>query len=353
MTDNFFLDQQVIQFFYEKMNSGVIFINAQGNIQYINRQCEKITNVKLEEALGQKYSDVFAHLPADEWYTLITLETGKEFKNIQHIHNGMYLVTDTSLLKNGNKIIGAVGIIKDVSEIRNMEKKLEKTEREKEKLAIISQMAAGMAHEIKNPLTAVRGFAQLLKHKYCDNDTLAKYAKIIMDEVDQATRVITDFLQLARPKEPELMKQSIHSLIEEIIAIVEPRASYENIVVKYKTQKDLPDCTFDRNQIKQVLLNLCKNATEAMPEGGVLTIKTGYLQGKNEIYIDILDTGCGIPHKCMENLGVPFYTTKANGTGLGLSISYSIIHAHRGRIEVYSKEGVGTRFHVCLPCESS
>lgn len=221
---------------------------------------------------------------------------------------------------------------------------------EREKLSIIGQMAAGMAHEIRNPLTSIKGFAQLLSEKYPNNETLKSYVEIILGEVEQANRVITDFLQLTRPKQPVLKRQSVNNLVKETIEIVGPQGFLNSIEVQYEDTKNLPHCMIDRDQIKQVILNICQNAIEAMPGGGLIIIRTGLLTKENEIYVDIQDTGCGIPHDKLENIGVPFFTTKGNGTGLGLCISYAIINNHTGRVEVISKEGEGTRFRFYLPC---
>jgi signal transduction histidine kinase len=245
-----------------------------------------------------------------------------------------------------DNIIGAVAIFQDITELRRTQKAV----RERERLAIIGQMAAGMAHEIKNPLTAVRGFAQLLKEKCPDNPTLVEYVQIILEEVDRANAVIVDFLQLSRPKQPVLKSQSVNGLLEEIIAIVGPQSFLKKIALAYEMADGLPRCRMDQDQIKQVLLNICQNAIEAMPGGGILKIKAGHLPAQKEIYIAISDTGCGISQEKLEHIGVPFFTTKTTGTGLGLSISYSIIRAHNGRVEMESKEGEGTTFRIYLPC---
>ena len=236
-------------------------------------------------------------------------------------------------------------LTKTVEELRQTQTVM----RDREKLAIIGQMAAGMAHEIKNPLTAVKGFAQLLKEKYSKDETLSGYVKIILNEADQANKVITDFLQLARPKKPSLKVESIDNLINETLTIVGPKAYLEHIQVEYEGANALPVSLIDKDQIKQVLINLFHNAIDAMPKGGTIKISTGFLAAANEVYIKIQDTGCGVPEGKLSNLGVPFYTTKDNGTGLGLSISYTIIDAHNGRMEVESKEDQGTVFKIFLP----
>lgn len=258
-------------------------------------------------------------------------------------NKAIYVKVNTAPLKRAGIVIGGIGIMEDITELRHTQNMM----REKDKLAIVGQMAAGVAHEIRNPLTSVKGFAELMMKKFSDNATLVGYTSIIIDEANQANRVITDFLQLASSKEPELKKHDLNSLLKEIMDIVEPQAYLSNVKVEY-VENNLPQCLLDRNQMKQVLLNMCKNAFEAMPDGGMLKIQSGLSPQKNEVYIDIQDTGCGIPQDKLDKLGVPFYTTKDDGTGLGLSISYSIIDAHNGRVEVDSTQNLGTRFRIVL-----
>jgi len=222
--------------------------------------------------------------------------------------------------------------------------------REKEKLALVGQMAAGMAHEVKNPLTSVRGFAQLMKDRCVADKGLAlDYLEIILEEVDRASGVISDFLQLARPKEPVLEQHSLNSLLEEVMDLVEPQAFLQHCTVRCEAAAGLPFCWLDPQQIKQVLLNMCQNAIEAMPAGGEIALRTAYSPAGREIVFEVRDTGSGIAAENMDKIGLPFYTTKENGTGLGLSVSYSIIRAHGGRTEVVSREGRGTIFRVYLP----
>lgn len=335
----------------DSLNSSVVSIDAGYNIIVFNPAAERLFGLRADEVIGKNINDIWLPFSREERFLHITLEScwGIQFleTSIQVGGEEIIILVNTNVIRDReDNIIGAVGVFQDITELRRTQNAV----REKERLAIIGQMAAGMAHEIKNPLTAVRGFAQLLQEKCPDNVTLVNYVKIILEEIDQASSVITNFLQLARPKQPVLEWQSANNIVEEILAIVGPQAFLKKIKVECEQQPDLPLCRLDRDQIKQVLLNMCQNAIEAIPEsGGFLKIKTGILPTSNEIYIEISDTGCGIPQDKIEKIGVPFFTTKADGTGLGLSISNSIIYAHNGRVEIESTEGKGATFKIFLP----
>ncbi|MCL6634764.1 MAG: PAS domain S-box protein [Peptococcaceae bacterium] len=334
------------------LNSAVVCIDAGYRVIVFNPPAEKLFGLGADEVVGKMLEDIPYPLFQEENILQNTLKSGTGVRFLETtVRSGeneiMFLINSDAVRDKDDNIVGAVAIFQDITELRRTQNAV----RERERLAIIGQMAAGMAHEIKNPLTAVRGFAQLLREKCPENPTIVDYVNIIMEEIDRASGVITSFLQLARPKPPMLEWHSVNNLVEEILAIVSPQAFLKRIAVKYDDNGEiLPPCLLDRDQIKQVLLNMCQNAIEAMPEGGFLTIRTGSLPAASEIHIEISDTGCGIPQEKLEKIGVPFYTTKAEGTGLGLSISYSIIGAHKGRVEVRSKEGEGTTFRIYLPC---
>lgn len=342
-----------------------IYIIQDRKFQFVNPQFQKHTGYSEEELLGMDYWKIIfpedMNIVRENAVKILKGERSSSYE-YRAVNKGgktrWIMETVTSI--HYKKRRATLGNYMDITEYKQTEIELKNTInelrrtqnvlREREKLAIIGQMAAGMAHEIKNPLTAIRGFAQLLKQKNFDNEILSHYVTTILEEADQANRVINDFLQLARPKPPVLTKQSINSLIKEVLDIVGPRAYLKNVEVDYEDTSDLPHCMLDRDQFKQVLLNMCQNAIEAMPGGGNMEIKTGILPEQNEIYLDIQDTGRGISQDKLKNIGVPFYTTKAEGTGLGLSISYAIVNAHKGRIEVDSREGGGSRFRIYLPC---
>jgi signal transduction histidine kinase len=261
---------------------------------------------------------------------------------------------DVRLLHTLSEIIGVyIEREKAAAELQQYIDELQHTQnvlREKEKLALVGQMAAGMAHEVKNPLTSVRGFAQLLMDDCAaDKELKRDYLEIILEEADRACGVISDFLQLARPAPPSLVQYDMNCLLEEIMDLVGPQAFIKNCTVRCEAAAGLPFCWIDPPQVKQVLLNMCQNAIEAMPDGGEIVLRATHLSTAREMIIEIEDHGCGIAVEDLGKIGLPFYTTKESGSGLGLSVSYSIIQAHGGRTEVYSQEGHGTIFRIYLP----
>lgn len=218
-----------------------------------------------------------------------------------------------------------------------------------EKLAAMGKLAAGLIHEIRNPLTSVRGFIQLLAEKRPVGDQEREYLDVVLSEIDRVNEIIKNFLFLARSGEFRPVKTDLGRIIKEILLVVENQAALKGIEIVHKHEPGTPEIQADPEQIKQVLLNLIQNAFQAMPFGGKLTISLYPEPSENQVVLEVADTGVGIPPEHFSHLGEAFFTTKEDGTGLGLAISYRIIEDHRGRITVHSEEGKGARFLVKLP----
>jgi two-component system sporulation sensor kinase A/two-component system, sporulation sensor kinase E len=211
-------------------------------------------------------------------------------------------------------------------------------------------MAAGIAHEVRNPLTSIRGYADLIYKSLPADDNIKSYSKIVVDEVKRLNNIVQNVLNFARKAEPEAQPTNLNSLVEGLIVLVEKDASYNNVEIVLDLDPDLPTVMADGTQIKQVFLNLAQNAIQAMPGGGKLTISSRRSAGGAEV--SFVDQGSGIPPEHLSRIFDPFFTTKQGGTGLGLSVSYRIIENHRGSIEVTSKVGAGSTFKVKLPAKS-
>ena len=217
-----------------------------------------------------------------------------------------------------------------------------------ERLAVLGQLAAGLAHEIRNPLTSIRGFCQLLDSLVTDEKSRA-YLKILVHEVDRMNGLIAEFMALARPRTPEIGPLDLNDLLRETLAVTESRCFLSGVTVRVQTEA-LPPVPADRDKVKQVLLNLINNAIEAMEDQNrekVLTVSTE--KDGQAVRVVISDTGCGIPKDLMGNIGRPFFSTKSNGTGLGLSICRRIMDEHGGTITIESGDGFGTTVTVSLP----
>ena len=229
---------------------------------------------------------------------------------------------------------------------------LQRTHKElvrKEKLALLGEMAAIVAHEIRNPLTSVRGFSQRIARK-AHIESIREYGKIIIDEVDRLDKVLTNVLEYARRLDPNIKPNSIKKLIDEVVTLSEEQGNSERIKIECLYDPDIDTIYVDNEQIKQVLLNLVLNAIQASPPESTIRIST-QKEGYNGI-IRIKDSGEGIHPKLLENIFSPFFTTKTHGTGLGLSMAQRIVEDHKGKIEVEETSPHGTTFKVTLPIEN-
>jgi signal transduction histidine kinase len=235
------------------------------------------------------------------------------------------------------------------AEVARAKEELQAKERElahKEKLVALGQMAAGVAHELRNPMTAVRGFAQRIYRRLPDTDRNKKYASIIMEEMDRINQLIKDVLDYARKGEPLYELNNVHELLEDVLFL------FRDSLLQYPIEIDreygsLKPFYFDSGQMQQVFTNIISNAIDVLRTGGKLTLRTR--QEGDWVFIDIEDTGPGIWPEILKDIFNPFFTTKGSGTGLGLSIADRIAESHGGDILVKSKVGQGSVFTVKLP----
>jgi signal transduction histidine kinase len=205
-------------------------------------------------------------------------------------------------------------------------------------------LAAGIVHEIRNPLTAIKGFIQLMQAGYGDSQ---KYFGIIMTEMNRIELILSELLVLAKPQAVKYKSVHLQLLLQQVIALLGTQAIMNSIQITAKLESEDIYIFCDENQMKQVRINLLKNATEVRPSGGEIIIKAH--RREQRVIIDVIDQGLGIPEEQLSKIGLPFYSTKENGTGLGILISYNIIGNHKGSIKVKSKVAVGTTFSIDLP----
>ncbi len=248
--------------------------------------------------------------------------------------------------------VWVIGLLVNAS-VEVERKMLEEREKlqEKEKLAAIGKMAAGIVHEVRNPLATIKGFVQLLD-KYNtvkDADILKRYLEMIDKEVDRMNNLLKDFLQFARPAKPKLAFCNINETILDINVLLEAQCMNKCIDMELLLAPDMPVILCDNNQMKQVIVNIALNAIDAMMhnQNRKMIVRTAFDQ--NNVHVQIEDSGIGMSEEQVRSIFNPFYTTKENGTGLGLSVCYSIIENHRGRIEVKSLPNQGTVFIITIP----
>jgi two-component system, sporulation sensor kinase A len=217
-----------------------------------------------------------------------------------------------------------------------------------DRLSIIGQLAAGVAHEIRNPLTSLKGFSKLLKGT-TNREKMDEYLAIIMNELDRIDMIVNEFMSLAKPQAIQFERDNLISILDSTVNVLHPQALLHNVQVKINYPKEDIDLLCSPNQLKQVFVNFIKNAIEAMPNGGTVHVDVQKMENK-KVIISFIDEGNGIDSELVKYLGTPFYTTKDKGIGLGLTVSNKIIQEHNGKMNIKSQIGIGTAIIVELQC---
>ena len=241
------------------------------------------------------------------------------------------------------KIVGVFFIFKDITELKEKEELIRKSE----KLSIVGELAAAVAHEIRNPLTSIKGFLQLLQYKD-SKDEEKHYYQIMLSEIERINLIVSEFMVLSKPQAISYQNKNITSLLKDVLTLLEAIAIVKNIEVTKEFEADAILVKCEGNQIKQVFINVFKNAIEAVPNKGKIHIEVSRWQN-DRVRIRFSDNGQGIPNDLLSRLGEPFYTTKEKGTGLGLMVSHKIIEDHRGSIKINSEMNKGTTVDIILP----
>jgi PAS domain S-box-containing protein len=258
--------------------------------------------------------------------------------------DGMWLDVEafkTPVMDEQGRVKHVVFVMRDISE----RKKAEEWIRKSEKMSVVSKLAAGIAHEIRNPLTSIKGFTQLIREEGGN----AYYADIILTEIQRLEEVVDGFLTLAKPHDACMKRTDVRTMLQQTLLLFRTQAHMCNIQIEEETSSDLPASIYcDEDQIKQILFNLLQNAIESMPNGGVLRVKAmPYLH--DSVLFRVVDQGCGIPKARLKHLGEPFFSTKEKGTGFGLMISQKLAREHGGTIRIRSRVNRGTTVDLILP----
>lgn len=325
------------EYILQSVPSGVVSLNSDGKITKINTAAERILGLRSDTVTGMGCEEVFTEPISGflrDGSAIERRETQYTTKSGKNIRLG---ITVTPLYNAVNKIIGKLMVFTDITELKALESQAELRNR----LSSLGEMAAGMAHELRNPMGVIAGYMKLL------SKNAGPYMPHVLDaisrEVAVMDRVITDFLFFARPTELNISRVDLAGLIKRCTEnIIGER---DNIKVYYGT-KEIQRINGDEILLRQAFSNLIQNAIDAMPNGGELHFELS--SGPDSAYIAIADSGHGIPKNIMDKIFLPFYTTKDGGTGLGLAIVHKIIISHRGSITVESHER-GTAFRIRLP----
>jgi two-component system sensor histidine kinase HydH len=331
----------------ENMPMGLAAISVQGDIVSFNQTAESILGHAAGDVLGKKAEDV---LPQPCLALIHSLGTGKIFLEKEMdcpVKDGKIIpleVIVTTLEEEGGKFLGYVILFRDITEIQHLKKEMAKSQR----LAALGNLAAGIAHEIRNPLSSIKGFATFFKERYGGNPEDVKTAAIMIQEVDRLNRVISQLLEFARPMDLHKERTSLQGIIHHTLKMIEDQSRLKGIMIQADLSPHVGDALIDSDKLTQVFLNVYLNALEAMEKGGTLSVNLS-LRNDRTIRIDISDTGRGIDRDEAARIFDPYFTTRPTGTGLGLAIVHKIIEAHGGEIRVDSVRGEGTTFSIFLP----
>lgn len=343
------------------MSSGLLTTDLEGRLTSFNRAAEEISGYSLEEIKGKLCWEVLDLEKLKEVFSIsINIRLPYRFDGECHRKDKTKLLLGVTVsdLRSEGKSTGIIGIFQDLTQIREMEEKIKR----KEKLATIGEMAAGMAHEIRNPLASLSGSMQVLSHEPLLNDEQKALMKIALRETERLDSIITVFLRYAKPSPPNRKTCDLQNLLLETLDFFKQAPDYQdNIEVLFEHENSALTASVDPDQMKQVFWNLSINAVQAMPHGGVLRVTAkkqnrihGKMDGSEEYaspFLQVLfqDSGRGIEPVNLEKIFYPFFTTKDRGSGLGLAIVHRIIEDHGGKIEVDSRLGKGTTFKILLP----
>jgi len=331
------------------MPIGLVALDDNQRITSLNNAAGSVLKLLPAEVIGENAEKI---LPAKLWHLLknLNVEIGvveKEIDCTVQQKEVIPLEISATLLNDENgTFLGYVVLFKDLSEVRSLRKEIARSQR----LASVGRLAAGVSHEIRNPLSSIKGFATYFKERYYDVPENQQISNLMIQEVDRLNRVVGELHEFARPITVSKKSIQIKALLKDSLKLIERQASEADISIKTDFSSEIDEILIDPDRINQVLLNLYINAIESMDDGGSLTVTLTKDSKKDGIEIKVSDTGAGITKDDLSHIFDPYFTTKASGTGLGLAIAHNIIEAHSGEITIESRLGQGTDVTIFLSC---
>ncbi|MCK9857877.1 ATP-binding protein [Paenibacillus sp. ATY16] len=339
--------KQYLESFINNTSDAIHVVDLEGRTIDANKAFETMFGWTLAEAAGQK-------LPMFKPEILTELsEKGKiilnggqvtDYETVLYRKDGQPVevsITLSGIRDERGYFVAYASIARDIAE----RKRTEEIMRRSEKLSVVGQLAAGVAHEVRNPLTTLRGFVQLMQK---DSRLDKSYLNIMLSELDRINLIVSEFLVFAKPQADRYQEADLYAIMNDIIVLLDSEANIHNVQMITCLEPGVPPLRCESNQLKQVLVNVMKNGMEAMPDGGELTLELAR-ESEENILIRIKDQGVGIPEEDLARLGEPFFTRKTEGNGLGLMISQQIIQHHKGTIRYDSKPGEGTCVEIRIP----
>jgi two-component system, sporulation sensor kinase E len=329
---------------FEALQEGVILLGQEGQVTYVNQAACQFFGMQKEAVIGQQLAQGVRGLDWDELRQPGTVVS----RDMEVFYpENRFLNFYITAIDEQNAAMGFVMLIRDVTETR----KRTEEQIESERMNAFTMLAAGVAHELGNPLNSLTIHLQLLERRLkkmgAKGEPLREHLDVASGEIKRLDSIITQFLAAIRPTKPQLSRGNLRELIVECVKVLQPEIERAKVRVRLDVRADLPEMPLDAAQMKQAFHNLVRNACQAMPQGGELTIRGTFTD--YEVRLDFEDTGKGINPAQMGKLFQPFATTRAGGTGLGLLIVRRILREHGGEIDIESREGKGTRITLWMP----
>jgi two-component system sensor histidine kinase HydH len=332
----------------ENVPIGLLALDHQGKIAAFNRGAEAILQLSASQVIGREADRI---IPAELLAEIIhskkqpdVIEKEIEFKTADG--KMVPLEIGASSLKDESDIfLGNVLLFKDLTEVRTLRREVARSQR----LASVGRLAAGVAHEIRNPLSSIKGFATYFKERYRDRPEDQQTADIMIQEVDRLNRVVGQLLEFARPVSVKPKPVSLQTLLDDSIKLIKEQAAEKGISIQTQNNTPVAEVRIDPDRINQVLLNLYLNAIDSMEKGGELRVEMTDGGPRRDVVVQVSDTGRGISPENLSKIFEPYFTTKSTGTGLGLAIAHNIVEAMGGKITVESDPEAGTTFTIALP----
>lgn len=342
------------------VSCAIVTVDLEGRIVTLNQAAELLTGYFAGEAAGRYCTEVFAQSPELAEVLMETLATRAPIANVPltlRRRNGTSCPAElsTSPLRRGDgKELGAVAVLRDLSLVRQLETRL----RRSDQLAALGTLAAGLAHEIKNPLTSLLTFSRHLSRRFDDVQFRERFLSVVPRELERINEIVERLLELARPAQLTLRPVRLAALLDRVVDLYAGEIEAKAIAVIRRYARDVPPIHADEEALYRAFVNLVANAVEAMDEGGRLTLRLDWCEPERlrarravdrRVVVEVEDTGPGVPAAAGDQIFTPFFTTKPGGTGLGLAIVHKIVEDHGGAIDFRSAAGLGTCFRVTLP----
>jgi two-component system sensor histidine kinase HydH len=333
----------------EHMPMGLVAVDSDERVMVLNETAEKLLGRSSADTIGKPSSEILPPACQDMLRGLGQARpiVEKEFDGAVGEGRLVPLEVVAAVLRDDEgSIIGRIALFRDLSELQRLRKEVERNQR----LAAVGRLAAVVAHEIRNPLSSLKGFATYFRQRYGEVPDDVKVADIMIQEVDRLNRVITELLEYSRPLSLNRTKTDLAGLLRNTLGTIEGQARDKGILIRTDLPSGIPEAAVDPDRMTRVFLNLFLNALAAMDRGGVLSVGIAR-QDEHTLRVSVIDTGTGVRKEDLGRVFDPYFTTKPSGTGLGLAIAHRIIEAHRGEIRLDSEPGKGAIFTILLPIE--